>query len=443
MRNKTPLHIVLLTILTCAIAAPGHAAIEVKTSRISHGVKVWYAESNQVPVVDIRLSFEGAGYASDPAGKEGRAALAAAMLTQGAGNLDALGFQRALDDGALQLSAVVEADRLIIRLHALRDQVERGGELLTLALAQPRFAPADLEREKTALITRIAQLNETPDYQTSRLFDTQAFAGHPYTNPPYGTAASLRTVTADDLKQYFTTYATRGNVMVSAAGDVDSTLLDTVLQPVIEALRDGDAATPTSSVTLQGGGTTQRQEMNVPQTVVQFAAPALARDDPKFYAAYLLNHILGGNGLVSRLADRVRQQKGLVYGITTEIDIRRGIPLLQGRFATRNATATEAVEEVKRTLGDLRDKGVTTEECTDAKTYVIGSNVLQLDNSRQVAGMLLSMQVNRLGEDYLEKRETYFNAVACADINRVAQELLDPSKFFFVMVGGDATAKTP
>ena len=424
------------------LSTAAHASIEVETTRLSHGVHVWYASSPQVPVVDIQLVFEGAGYASDPAGREGRAAIAAAMLTEGAGNLDALAFQRALDDGALQLTASVTPDHLTIHLHGLRDQAKRGGELLAMALAQPQFAAADLARIKTAMLSQLAQLQETPNYQAMRLFDTTAFAGHPYANPPYGTPASLPSITADDLRQYFTTYATRGNVKISAAGDVDSDLLDEVLTPVVNALHDGDASVPVAQVTLKSGSGLAHQAMTVPQTVVQFALPGVARDDPKFYAAHLLNHILGGNGLVSRLADRVRQQQGLVYGIGTDIDVRRGISLLRGEFATRTATASKAVDEVKATLAELRDKGVTTQECEDAKTYVIGSNALRLDSSQQIASVLMMMQVQHLGQDYLDKREGYFAAVKCADINKIATELLDPTKLFMVVVG-DETPATP
>jgi zinc protease len=420
---------------------PAYAAIEVETKRIGHGVSVWYAASPHVPVVDIQLVFEGAGYASDPAGREGRAALAAAMLMEGAGTLDALAFQRALDDGALQLNASVTTDQLVIHLHGLRDQVQRGGELLALALAQPQFAPTDLSRMKTTMQAQLAQMQETPDYQAMRLFDTTAFAGHPYANPIYGTAESLGLMTANDLRQYLTTYATRGNLRIAAAGDVDDDLLDAILTPVVEALREGDAATSIASVTLKGSGSLVRQAMAVPQTSVQFALPSVARDDPKFYAAYVLNHILGGNGLVSRLADRVRQQQGLVYGIGTELDVRRGISLLRGEFATRTATTSQAVDAVKQVMTELRDKGITSQECEDAKTYVIGATMLRLDSSQQVANMLMVMQVQNLGEDYLEKREGYFAAVKCADLNALAAEMLDPAKLLIAVVGDEAPTK--
>src|SRR5690606_38697996 len=81
----------------CAVAAPALASVDVETTRLGHGVRAWYAASQAVPVVSVAISIEGAGYAGDPMGKEGRAALAAAMLTEGAGPYDALGFAQALE----------------------------------------------------------------------------------------------------------------------------------------------------------------------------------------------------------------------------------------------------------------------------------------------------------------------------------------------------------
>lgn len=432
MRNKLCSFLGVLALLSPLHA---QAALEVKTERLGHGVKAWYAESHTVPVVDILISFDGAGYASDPAGKEGRAQLAALMLTQGAGDMDALSFQRALDDGAIQLNTQVNADRLIIHLHALHDQTKRGGALLAKALSAPLLAADDLTRMKTALLGQLSQLQESPDYLADRLFNTKAFAGHPYANPPYGTPASVQALTADDLRQYVTTYLTRENMKIAVAGDVDGSFIDDALSKTVDALPSGDGVT-IAPVTLQGGGTTVRQNMNVPQTVVAFAAPGIARDNPKFYAAYVLNHILGGNGLVSRLADGVRQQKGLAYNIGTDLDVMSGVSLLRGALATKNASAEEALNEVKSVLSQLREKGVTSDECKDAKTYIIGSSALRLDGSDDISRMILNMQIYRLGEDYLEKREGYFKSVSCSDVNAMARDLLDPNRFFFAIVGG-------
>ena len=101
--GATPSFLILLTFLFSAM--PAFAAISVSTTRISHGVEAWYVANDSVPVVDIVLNFEGAGTVSDPESKAGRAAFAAAMLTEGAGTLDSTSFGRALEEQAISLLA--------------------------------------------------------------------------------------------------------------------------------------------------------------------------------------------------------------------------------------------------------------------------------------------------------------------------------------------------
>lgn len=423
-------------LLALAVAAPAQAALDVDTVRIAHGVRAWYVESPTVPVVDVKLSFEGAGYASDPAGQEGRAALLAAMLTEGAGEYDALGFQQALEERAIELSVSSSADRMTIHVRALREQAEQAGALLALALKEPRFDASELARVKIQTTTMLKRLNESAGYRAGRLLAVEAFAGHPYANPPYGTARSVNALSADDLRRHLATYLTRSNVKIAAAGDVDGTLLDAMLEPVVDALGSNQTEPYVAPVTLKGAGSQLREAMPVPQTSVQFAAPGIDRGDKRFYAASILNHALGGDGLIARLARGVRQDKGLAYGIGTDLESRRGVALISGSFATRNASAAEGIAAVKAVLTDLRDRGLTQQECDDARTYVLGSQLLRLDSSDDVSSVLLSMQIYGLGQDYLKKREAYIRGVRCGDVNTLARELLDPSRFVFAVVGG-------
>lgn len=418
-------------------SVPARAAVEVETTSLGHGVKAWYATNDTVPVVDMVLSFEGAGHASDPAEKAGRAAFAASLLTEGAGTLDSSAFRRALEEKAITMDIEAEQDRLRVHIYCLREHAVRAGELLALALSKPQLAEADQARMKADLSSLLARMAERPDYQAERLLSERAFKGHPYANAPYGTSASLAALTAQDVRDYLGTYVSRGNLLVAASGDVDASLLRSVLEPVVDALEANDAgAVAVTQTTLQGGGETLHKTMPVPQTTILFAAPAIARDDPRFYAQYLLNHILGGSTLSSRLGDEVRQKKGLAYGIDTDLSMKRGTALISGALATRNASVDEAVAAVKSVLSALHDKGVTTEECADAKSYVLGSFARKLDSSGSVANLLLSMQIHKLGEDYISEREALFSKVSCADINAVATELLNPSRFVFAIVGG-------
>ncbi len=426
-----------------AYSPAAHAALEVETVHVSRGVRVWYASNPRVPVVDIVISFEGAGAASDPAGKEGRAAFAASLLNEGAGELTSAQFQRAMEERAITLSADADADRLNVHVHCLREDAPRAGELLAMALSKPRLEEADQARMKAELGSILRQQEESAGYQSTRQLFTRVFAGHPYANPTYGTQASIDALNGDDVRAYLHTYVTRNNVRVAAAGDVDSSLLDQMLGPVIDALPENDAgAVAIQPAVLQGAGKSLSKTMPVPQTVVSFVAPYVAREDKRYYAAYLLNYILGGDALESRLS-ALRKKGGLVYGASTGLEARRGGSFIIGQLATRNQSVAEAVAQTKAILTDLSQKGITTAECADAKSYVIGSKMRELDASSTISATLLSMQIHQLGEDYLARRSALFEAVDCADISKLAAEYLKPERFTFSSAGGTVEMASP
>lgn len=421
-------------------------AIEVKTTTLDKDVVAWYASNDTLPVVHVILSFEGAGYASDPQATLGLAQLTATMLLEGAGSYDALALQEALEENAINIEVDVSADRLVVHVHALKEHALLAGELVTLALTRPRLDGADIARSKAAQQASLSRANESAAYRASRIFAQKAFANHPYANPSLGDINGIAQANEADIRQFIATYLTSGNLTISAAGNVDEELLDTMLSPLINALPENETgAVGIANSAVQTQGIFVDDSMNVPQSTVLFAAPGIRRSDPEFYAAYLLMEIVGGGGsLTSRLNQEVRQKDGLVYSVSAGLEEYRGAVLLNGALSTRNAKREKAIERVKDTFHQIYINGVTTRECTEIKTFVKGNFPLQMDNTRSVASMLLTMQIFDLGEDYIVKRNDYFDAVSCGDINRAAKTLLDPTRLLFVSVGGKAEAeKTP
>lgn len=433
----------LAALLMVWAATPAVAETIIKKASLGYGVTAWYAPSEAVPVVDVLLVFQNAGAAQDPAGKEGLASFTTSMLSEGAGTLDAQSFARALDAKAITLDFRADDDSIVVHLYCLREHAEEAARLLALALGKPMLAAGEMARVKSQFSSLYSQLDESPDYQADKLLDATAFKGHPYANTLYGTPQTMAGLTAQDVRGLLAQRLTRHNVIVSASGAVDAPLLKTMLTPVIAALSDKPAPLPVPAPVMQGGGTTVRQRQDVPQTVITFVAPGINRSDKRFYTAYLLNEILGGGTLTSRLSNEVRQKKGLVYSVGTSLEVKDSISLISGQLASRNSSSEKALEAVKNLFAELREKGVTEEECVDAKSYVIGHFPLQLDRTSNVSGMLYTMQRYHLGENYLTERVAFFNEVSCNDINQLARELLAPEKFLFAVVGGISDTAAP
>jgi zinc protease len=183
------------------------------------------------------------------------------------------------------------------------------------------------------------------------------------------------------------------------------------------------------------GGEVVVAEREVPQSVILFGQAGLKREDPDFYAAYLVNHVLGGGGFGSRLTTEVREKRGLAYSIDTSLAALDHVGLVQGSAGTQNARAAETLDLIRGEWARMGTQGPTEKELADAKTYVIGSFALRFDSSLGIARLLVGLQLDGFGPDYLANRKGYFDSVTLADAKRVAKRLLDPTKLVVVVVG--------
>ena len=172
----------------------------------------------------------------------------------------------------------------------------------------------------------------------------------------------------------------------------------------------------------------------IPQSVVVFGQAGLRRSDPDYYALYVMNHILGG-GRTSRLNEEIREKRGLVYSVHSYLNPLDKIGLIGGRLATANANVGTALELLRGEWERMARDGVSEDELAAAQRYINGSFPLRLDSTRRIAGLLVGIQLNKLGIDYVDRRPGLIGAVTVADIRRVARRLLSPDKLTVVVVG--------
>jgi zinc protease len=168
---------------------------------------------------------------------------------------------------------------------------------------------------------------------------------------------------------------------------------------------------------------------------VLFRSPGIRRDDPDFFAAYMLNYILGGGGFSSRLTDDLREKRGLTYGVATGLSIQTHLWRWTGSVSTMNDKADEVVARVRENIGRLGTEGPTEQELADAKAYITGAFPLAFDSNAKIARNLLGFRQDNQPVDYVQKRNAYFEAVTLDDLKRVAGKYMRPGDFTFVMVG--------
>jgi zinc protease len=409
------------------------AAAKVERVVSPGGIEAYLLSEPSIPFLSLSLQFKG-GAALDPAGKEGLAYMVSGLLDEGAGDLDSQAFRTELEDRAIRLSFDSGRDELSGQLKTLTKQRERAFELLGLALSTPRFDPEPVERIRNQIQAELRRNAEDPDYVASLTWFQTAFPNHPYGRPSQGTVQSLGTITADDLRGFVGRRLARDNLVVGVAGDVTAAELGPLLDRAFGKLPAKSAPYDLAPVKPKGGDTVIVRK-DVPQSQILFGELGLPRDDPDFYAGYVANHILGGGGFTSRLTEQVREKRGLAYSVYSYLYPMNFAPLWLGGLGTANAAVGQALQLVRQQIAGMAAGEVTQAALDDAKTYLTGSFPLRLTSNDNIASMLVAMQVDHLGIDYLDKRNGYIEAVTLKDVQRVAARLYHADQLLVVVVG--------
>ena len=424
----------LAVVLICALCAPPALATTIERVVSPGGIVAWLVRDKSVPVVALEFTFRG-GSSLDAAGKEGALSLMADMLDEGAGDMNSQRFKGALEDRSISLGFSAGLDTVRGSLKTLSKNLDLAADYLRLSLTQPRFDADALGRVKTSVIQGLRRSAEEPRTIASQTWMATGFPGHPYSRPSRGTPDSVAPLTADDLRAALGARLARDNLVIGAAGDIEPARLAALLDHVFGALPARAAPGVVAEAMPVGLGQTIVVRRAVPQSVVTFGEAGLKRNDPDYYAAFVLNYVLGGGGFNSRLNEEVREKRGLAYSIFSGLSTFDRTGLLLGSTATENSRVAQSIEIIAKEWGRLRDGGPTETELRDAKIYLTGSFPLSLTSTAAIAGLMSSIQYDSLGIDYLDRRDALINGVTLDDVRRVGRRLLDPARLLNVVVG--------
>lgn len=427
----------LCLLLTVALLPRPAAAVDIQRVVSPAGIEAWLVEDHTNPLIALRIAFRG-GSAMDPAGKEGLADMAAALLDEGAGEYDSQGFQGLLEDLSVRLGFDASREAFFGSVQTLSENREDAFRLLRLALSEPHFEAEAVNRIRGQLQARLRRSEEDPDTIANRTLTRLLFPDHPYGRPSRGTPESIAAITADDLRAFIKARFGRNNLIIGAVGDIAPQELARLVDAAFAKLPAKGSLWTLADVTAQANGATIVEQKDVAQSSIVFAQPGVKRDHPDFYALFVLNHMLGAGGFTSRLYSEVREKRGLVYSVGTGLIAYNHTGLIWGAAGTQNARVGETLAVVREEWARMATGTVTAGELADAKAYLTGSYALGFSSSDRIADTLVGQQLDNLGIDYIDKRNGYIEAVTLADVNRVAKALLKPEQLTVVVVGKPA-----
>ena len=415
------------------LALPAHAEVKIEEVTSPGGITAWMVEDHSIPFTALELRFRG-GTSLDAEGKRGAIYLMTATLEEGAGDLDARAYATELESLSASFDYDAGDDSVAISARFLSENRDAAMDLLRETIHQPRFDQEAVDRVRAQVLSGLASDAKDPQSIASDAFAAMAFGDHPYGSSAKGTIESVSALTREDMLAAHDAVFARDRVYVAAVGDITPEDLGTLLDDLLGDLPETGAPIPgPATIDIPGGETVI--PFDTPQSVAVFGQRGIAREDDDFFAAYVMNQILGSGGFESRLMTEVREKRGLTYGVYSYLNPKDLGATYMGGVSSSNDRVREAMEVIRAEWQRMADEGVTQEELDAAKTYLTGAYPLRFDGNARIASIMVWMQMQGLPTDYITTRNDKVEAVTQADIQRVAKRLLDPEHLHFVIVG--------
>ncbi len=428
---------------TVRAATPAEKA-PVKRARflLPNGVVLIVQENHVNPTVAVRANLK-AGKAYDPAGKVGAADMVANLLDHGTTTRTSAQIAAELEGAAASIDAGTGWETVGLSGKALSGDTELLVRNLADLIRNPIFPPEEIENMRGQALAGLAEERDQPASVAYRtLYRAVLPVGHPYRMASYDEEeAGIKALTRDDLLAFHTARYTPKTLTMAVVGDVS---VDAVHALVEKYFGDWTGPEP-ALLTFPPVPLGAPHRIAVPmadksQTAIYLGtAGGLRRTDPDYYAAEIMNMILGGGGaLDSRLGDVVRDQHGLAYTIDSAFHASTGAGPWYVSLGVNPANADKAIPLVQAEIVRMHDTGATAQELHDAVAFLTGSQAIALETNAALAATLMDAEYFHLGLDYPEQMGKIYAAVTLPEVNAAAQKYLHPDALTTVVVGPDA-----
>jgi predicted Zn-dependent peptidase len=418
---------------------PRFAFPEIQRRRLANGIDAWTSVHGGVPLLSVLVLIRG-GAALDPANRPGLAAMTGDLLDEGCGDLDALALHDALGRLGAQLETEVGSDATLLTITTLERSAPSALSLLAEMIVNPRLQADDFDRVRDLRLNRLLQMREMPPALAERVFARCLYGPHPYGHLPIGDQDSLRAMIADETKQFHREIYQPARATVIAVGGGSHDSLAEAIDVAFGGWR-GDAVDPSPTDPALLPPPPGRLQMVIvpraaaPQSELRIGHVGVSRNSSDYHALVTMNLVLGGQ-FVSRINSNLRERKGYTYGARTSFEFRRGRGPFSFYASVQSDATADAVREAVSELEAIRgSRPVTPGELELGRAPLTRGYPRGFETAEQVARAIAQIALYDLPDDYFTTFVPKVQALTPADLTRVAEAHIDPSRLLTVIVG--------
>jgi predicted Zn-dependent peptidase len=355
------------------------------------------------------------------------------MVFKGTSHRSAEDIARQVDSIGGNMDAFTGKETICFNVKVLDEHLPIAVDVLSDMVLHPTFDGKEIVRERGVILEEIKMDEDNPDYLVHEIFTQNFFKDHPLGKPILGTKETVRRFDQEAILNYYGGKFAPGNMIISAAGNLDH-------HEFVELLRERFAQLPPVS---NGWHDTPpkpnsriilRNKKSLEQVQICVGVPSYSISHTRRYVTYVLNTLLGG-GMSSRLFQNVREKRGLVYSIFSELNPFRDAGMLSVYAGTSRESASKVVQAIVNEFRQLKEVPITEDELKRAKDQLKGSLMLSLESSTARMSNLARQEMyydHFINMDEIIRR---IQAVTVEDLLQSANELFKPELIAVTVLG--------
>lgn len=404
--------------------------------KLSNGLRVLLLPDSSTPTVTLSGHIQG-GSEFDTKNKAGLAALTAKNLLNGTQSKDALTLAKTLEDRGASLGFAARREGVDISGNSLAPNLPILMQTLADVLKNATFPKDELELSRQQALTALKVELDTPVQVARRTFQQSIYPeAHPFHTFP--TQESLKSINSKDVKAFYQAHYRPDTTVLTLLGDFDPKAVRSLLENQLGSWKASGKPPTVKYPSLALPRQVVRLNPVLPgktQAITLMGHPGIDRKNPRFYSALVLNEIVGGSTLSSRLGSEIRDRLGLTYGIdSTFVAGEHAGPFLIN-MQTAPEDAGQAIGSTRNLLQQIHKQGVSATEVEAARRSITSNYNVSLANPEELANKILMNAVYGLGEEELRQFPKKVESVTLKQVNQDAKQLLQPNNLVIVTAG--------
>ncbi len=404
---------------------------------LESGAVVLVQENATTPAVTILATFLG-GSIYEPAVAPGLAYLTGRVLDRGTERRPSQRIAEELDDRGVTLKVSTTRHTMSISCTCLAEDFDDVLAIVLDVAQRPTFPVPEIDQRRAEIITALRQDEDNPAVRAvEALFELLYGEGHPYARKAKGTPSILERLRREDLVAFHAARIKPSTLTLTIVGDVR---VDHALRRAELELMGWDGQAFDEVVVLPPPPAVERRmrDIEMPgkaQTDIAYGFTTIRRLDPRFYAYWVMNNILGQFGLGGRLADNIRERQGMAYYAFSAFDPSVAEGPLIVRAGVDPANVTRALAAIDEEVRRMCVEGPTSAEVEESREYLIGSIARMLETNQSIAAFLQNAEQFGLGLDYDRVLPLHLQTVTLEQVAAAAREVLDPGRAAVALAG--------